>query len=475
MAQLGQAVGVWWSGDGSLFPGRVVAVQPDRERPYEVLYDDGSRGWERGDDLCVAPGVVAQLRREKGPNPLGSRGRRKKWTRLVQGKSVVGQRVAVWWDGDAALFYGTVVDYDLSKPTKKYKVMYDDGYVEWEKRADLTTNPQDSDLEKRNPSVNLGPVSSQVEQKADSLKGDKNESLVGRRVHVWWDGDQTHFAGYIIAEDCSRADGKHYKVLYDDDFEDWEKLDGMILVPQPETQVKSSGSLTRNERLKNNSKPSPELSQKYLLKKLYSSHKKSGSFQSLQLASAPGQYVDNGTEGQPSSPGAKEKNGKQTSSPSPRGPASKHVLAASTYKDESSIYALAPAPKRAKRENKEPKKDGENQSAGKRKVYRRKIISTKDLVDAGYMSVGDQVCVRYKFNEQNYVFKGSVAKSGAIYFENEQFLYPTAFSLYCKRKVNPSKVADVGWLSVFHIKADATLVRLETYRVDFLADDTGTL
>jgi hypothetical protein len=45
-------------------------------------------------------------------------------------------------------------------------------------------------------------------------------------------------------------------------------------------------------------------------------------------------------------------------------------------------------------------------------------------------------------------FRADLRESGLIEFEGQSFKSPSSFSIHCKRKLNPSKRADDGWLSV---------------------------
>ncbi|KAK2432284.1 Tudor/PWWP/MBT superfamily protein [Trifolium repens] len=133
------------------------------------------------------------------------------------GNSLVGRRIKVWWRLDKTYYDGVVNAYDHVKG--KHKVVYDDDYVEqlnlkkhrWE-LVDANVLPDEAHEPQEQP----------------------GNSLVGKRIKVWWPLDKTYYDGVVNAYD--HVKGKH-KLLYDDGYVEqlnlkkhrWELVDANVL------------------------------------------------------------------------------------------------------------------------------------------------------------------------------------------------------------------------------------------------------
>ncbi|CAJ2656499.1 unnamed protein product [Trifolium pratense] len=115
------------------------------------------------------------------------------------GNSLVGKRIKVWWPLDQTYYDGVVNAYDHVKG--KHKVLYDDGMEE-----QLNLKKHRWEL----VDVNVLPDEAHEPQEL-------GDSLVGKRIKVWWPLDQTYYDGVVNAYD--HVKGKH-KVLYDDGMEE---------------------------------------------------------------------------------------------------------------------------------------------------------------------------------------------------------------------------------------------------------------
>ena len=77
----------------------------------------------------------------------------------------------------------------------------------------------------------------------------------------------------------------------------------------------------------------------------------------------------------------------------------------------------------------------------------RSGITLADLVKEGILVPGpDKISVSYK----GATAVASLTEDGAVEYESQLFQSATAFSIYFKRKITPSKQGDDGWKSVFY-------------------------
>ena len=77
----------------------------------------------------------------------------------------------------------------------------------------------------------------------------------------------------------------------------------------------------------------------------------------------------------------------------------------------------------------------------------RSSVTLKDLVDNGLLMPGkDLISVSYKGSSGI----ASLTLDGTIEYEGQEFQSATAFSIYFKRRITPSKQGDDGWKSVFY-------------------------
>jgi len=118
-----------------------------------------------------------------------------------------------------------------------------------------------------------------------------------------------------------------------------------------------------------------------------------------------------------------------------------------------SASGQGPKPRSPKRRKYEFK----NELALKRNPHQTTIV---DLVEHGYLKPGDTISVPY-LNKHR--FEGVINNDGLIEFENNVFISPPSFALYCKRKIYKNKQSDRGWTSCFH--GDTPLLH---YRNQFL-------
>ena len=77
----------------------------------------------------------------------------------------------------------------------------------------------------------------------------------------------------------------------------------------------------------------------------------------------------------------------------------------------------------------------------------RSGITLLDLIEKGVIEPGeDTIKVSYKGAEA----VGSLTEHGTIEYDGEEFQSATAFSIFFKRRITPSKQGDDGWKSVYY-------------------------
>ncbi|PWA49143.1 phospholipase-like protein [Artemisia annua] len=156
------------------------------------------------------------------------KGKRKRNVEQIQpaelGENLVGSRIKVWWPEDNAYYEGIVKSFQSRK--KKHKVWYDDGDKEL-----LDLKAEQWELVEE-----VSPMSDCAQS------AEHGESLVGRRIKVWWPANEGYSVGVMQSFDSSKM--KH-KVLYDDGDEDvldlnqrrWMLLEDVAAIePIPDSQ-----------------------------------------------------------------------------------------------------------------------------------------------------------------------------------------------------------------------------------------------
>ena len=89
-----------------------------------------------------------------------------------------------------------------------------------------------------------GPSQSTSPRGADGRIGPYGKEVRGRRVRVWWDGDEAWYCG-VVADFSEARDGEHL-VRYDDGDTKWDRLDemeaqGLLTWPSAEPETSSGG------------------------------------------------------------------------------------------------------------------------------------------------------------------------------------------------------------------------------------------
>ena len=164
------------------------------------------------------------------------------------GRSLVGQRVSVWWEEDAAWYSGQVRSF--GEALGEHLVCYDDGEQVHEAldeccwklsaaavahAADRTAQPcgrglrsrgfvhgagEDADADASDNSGDAAGTDGWLEA-SESAK-ELGRSLVGQRVSVWWEEDAAWYSGQVRS--FGEALGEHL-VCYDDGEQVHEALD----------------------------------------------------------------------------------------------------------------------------------------------------------------------------------------------------------------------------------------------------------
>lgn len=120
---------------------------------------------------------------------------------------IVGSRVGVWWSGDRVYYPGSVVQYDRTAKSRRFRLRYDDGDEEWidfdrHKFRFLPDSP-------RRPAP-VGKGCHRDCERAELLRCLRP----GTRIGVWWDLDRQYYPATVrsvVAVGTSR-----FRLAYDD-------------------------------------------------------------------------------------------------------------------------------------------------------------------------------------------------------------------------------------------------------------------
>lgn len=142
---IGSRISIYWEDDGCYYDATVAGFKETRRRCFKLLYDDGEREWIdlNKNKFRLLDAVSDQLDRsqkdtENDNSTIAKHSildRPQLSERSLSSEIVhfigVGDRVAVYWEGEKKYFNGTVVDERQSSMHKRLKVQYDDGDIEW--------------------------------------------------------------------------------------------------------------------------------------------------------------------------------------------------------------------------------------------------------------------------------------------------------------------------------------------------------
>lgn len=142
---IGSRISIYWEDDGCYYDATVAGCKETRRRCFKLLYDDGEREWIdlNKNKFRLLDAVSDQRERsqkdtENDNSTIAKHSisdRPQLSERSLSSEIVhfigVGDRVAVYWEGEKKYFNGTVVDERQSSMHKRLKVQYDDGDLEW--------------------------------------------------------------------------------------------------------------------------------------------------------------------------------------------------------------------------------------------------------------------------------------------------------------------------------------------------------
>lgn len=94
--------------------------------------------------------------------------------------------------------------------------------------------------------------------------------------------------------------------------------------------------------------------------------------------------------------------------------------------------------------------DGDDEPVGRKRTGAHSVrgaASLTDLINSGLLAPGEnKVHISYKGNNVS----ATLTPDGAIEFQGRRYQSATAFSIFFKRTITPSKLGDDGWKSVLY-------------------------
>lgn len=122
----------------------------------------------------------------------------------------IGDRIAVYWDDDDALYSGTVTQLGQGQ----FELLYDDNVMEWVK-ADARIKKAEDDE-----------AIQEMKQAIDRIKE-------GDRISIWWPREREFYDGTVVRRDP--ALNQPFRIAYDDGEFEW-----LNLMSRPYKQLNSS-------------------------------------------------------------------------------------------------------------------------------------------------------------------------------------------------------------------------------------------